>query len=201
MTNLGMALGIKVGASIRSVLGSIFSAQNSGLVIAHALPGRRRYTAQALKGQSRETCTAIEQAILGVENINSCKVNPVTGSLTVTYSMDEDDARSFFEGLSHFLTGNHAQHEKSVIPTSMINAPYRLNDEARAARERIKDFFNHAEPLFISRIAGLAFIGYGVYRMIYGGDRPSSTQVLFWGLGLLMRQSHKDPNPLKPKIG
>lgn len=193
MTNLGMALGIKVGSSVGGLIGSIFKGENNGLIIAHSVPGRRRYTSRALKGQSAEVCETIEQAVVAVDYICSCKVNPITGSLTVTYTCSEDDARDFFEGLSHFLTGEHAQHEKTLIPTSMIGATYRLNDGARAAREQLKNFLNHAEPLFISRIVGISFIGYGLYRIIYNGDRPSAIQVLFWGMGLLLRKSHNDP--------
>ena len=208
MVNLGMLVGIKVGTTIRSLFGSIFApGANQGLIIAHAIPGRRRYQSSALRGLSQEVCSCVEKAILdSSEQISSAKVNPITGSLTVTYSFSEEDALAFFEGLSHALTGTHAQHEKSVIPTSLITASNRLNDEARAVRSQVKSFFNMAEPLFISRIAGLAFLGYGIYRMIYNGDRPSGIQLFWWGMGLLLRQSHKDlklpstptsPNQLK----
>lgn len=204
MGNLGMQLGIKVGSTLRSSLGSFFSSENRGLIIAHAIPGRRRYTTEVLKGQSSETCALIEQAICKVDYVTSCKVNPVTGSLTVTYTCDEPTASAFFEGVSHTLTGMHAQHEKTLIPTSMISASYHLNDQARAIRDQMRNFMNHAEPLFISRLVGLSFLGYGLFRMIYRGDRPSGIQVFWWGMALLLRRSHRDApanqnNPLPPR--
>lgn len=188
INNVGMSFGYKVGSAISA----IFSGDLIGLTIVHHIPGRRRYNCNMLKNLSYENCQAIEQAVLSVELITSCKVNPITGSILVTYDMDEVSANSFFEQLSHSLTGNHAQHDKTVIPSSMISATNLLNDEARAAKEQIKAFLNHSTPLFFSRLIGLSFIGYGVYRMVYSGDRPSAIQVFFWGLGLLMRQSHKD---------
>ena len=137
-------------------------------------------------------CKSVEEAINAVEYITSCKVNPITGSLTATYTCSESEARDFFESLSHYLTGEHAQHEKSLIPSSMIGASNRINDEARAAIDNLKQFLEPHEPLFFSRVIGMAFIGYGVYRIVISGDRPSATQVLFWGMGLLLRQSHRD---------
>ena len=86
MGNLGMQLGIKVGSTLRSSLGSFFSSENRGLIIAHAILGRRRYTTDVLKGQSSETCALIEQAICKVDYVTSCKVNPVTGSVTAPAS-------------------------------------------------------------------------------------------------------------------
>lgn len=192
MGNLGMQLGIKVGASLRSVLGSMFKPAKSGLVIAHSIVGRRRYTTEVLKGQSAETCALIEKAICKVEYVTSCKVNPITGSLVVTYTCDESTASAFFEGVSHTLTGMHAQHEKSIIPTSLISASYQLNDQARALRDQMRNFLNHSEPLFISRLVGLSFLGYGLFCMLYRGDRPSGIQVFWWGMALLLRRSHRD---------
>ena len=93
---------------------------------------------------------SVEEAISAVDYITSCKVNPITGSLTATYTCSESEARDFFESLSHYLTGEHAQHEKSLIPSSMIGASNRINDEARAAIDNLKQFLNHTEPLFLA---------------------------------------------------
>lgn len=195
MNNLGMQLGVKVGSSLRSGLSSFFNSENRGLIIAHAIPGRRRYTTNVLKDQTPEACALIEEAICKVDYVTSCKVNPVTGSLTVTYTCDENTASAFFEGVSHALTGMHAQHEKTMIPSSMISAGYHLNDQARAIRDHMRNFLNHAEPLFISRLVGLSFLGYGLFRMLYRGDRPSGIQVFWWGMALLLRRSHRDAPP------
>ena len=192
MSDLGIVLGIKAGSSIRRIVGALLGGEGNGLIIAHSIVGRRRYTSKALKNLGAEGCKSIEEAISAVEYITSCKVNPITGSLTATYTCSESEARDFFESLSHYLTGEHAQHEKSLIPSSMIGASNRINDEARAAIDNLKQFLNHTEPLFFSRVIGMAFIGYGVYRIVISGDRPSATQVLFWGMGLLLRQSHRD---------
>lgn len=192
MSELGIVLGIKAGSSIRRIVGALFGGEGNGLVIAHSIKGRRRYTSRALRNLGEEGCRSIEDAIAQVDYITSCKVNPRTGSMTATYNCSEAEARDFFEGLSHYLTGEHAQHEKTLIPSSMIGASNRLNDEARAAIDNLKQFLNHAEPLFFSRVIGVAFIGYGVYRIVFSGDRPSATQVLFWGMALLLRQSHRD---------
>ena len=195
INNIGMSLGYKVGASI----GALLSGDLLGLVIAHSIPGRRRYSCKMLKNLDPESCAAIEQAVNSVDLITSCKVNPITGSLIVTYTMDERSANIFFEQLSHSLTGTHAQHEKTVMPASMISVSNLLNDEARAAKEKLKDFLNKSSPLVMSRLIGLSFVGYGVYRMIYRGDRPSAIQVFFWGLGLLLRPSHKGHQYPPPK--
>ena len=40
---------------------------------------------------------------------------------------------------------------------------------------------------------GLALFSYGLIRILYRGDRPAGPQLFWWGLGLLLRQSHPDP--------
>lgn len=185
--NIGFDLGVKLGNGLYK----IFSPQNTGLVIAHKICKRRRYTCSVLKGQ-QDLCANVQKELNRIEGVTSAKVNPYTGSVTVSYTLLEKDADRLFDELSHLISGKHAQHEATlIVPSSMVAVSDNINDSVRSIRDNIRNFFNHTEPLFVSRLVGVAFIGYGVYSMIFRGDRPSATQVFFWGLGLVMRQSHK----------
>lgn len=190
MVNVGMNLGIKIGSALRNA----FSTENNGLIIAHRIHGRRRYTSKALINET-ELCEALYQYLTtNVDGLESCKVNPITGSVTVTYKTHEKDIDRIFDTLSHHLAGKHAQQEESILPSSVITVSDNINDTLRGARDNIRSFFNHTEPLFISRLVGVGLLVYGVMRMVTRGDRPAGPQLFWWGLGLLLRQSHRHDN-------
>lgn len=180
-------IGLQTGVAFRR----LFSFENNGMLIAHRIKGRRRYTCKAIKGQN-DLCKTIYQALISFPQIKSATVNPVTGSITVSYDQDEAVIDSIFDTLSHQLAGHHAQQERTVIPQALITVSNNINDTARKVRDDIRGFLNHTEPMFLSRILGLALITYGLSRVVLRGDRPAGPQLFWWGLGLLLRQTHKD---------
>ena len=179
------SLGLKAGGFVRS----LFEGSPDVLIIAHRIKGRRRYTCQALKGNPA-LCEAVTGALRDFPLISSVNVNPVTGSLTVTYSQEESVMDALFDTLSHELSGRHAQQEESFLPRSLIEMGENLNDSARRLKDGMASFLNHSEPVFVSRIAGLALIAYGVSRVLRG-ERPSGPQLFWWGVALLLRQTHR----------
>ncbi len=179
-------IGIKTGSFLRK----LFCLDNSGLVIAHRIKGRRRYTSKTLKGK-HQLCAVIEKALRRFPCFTSIAVNPVTGSITVTYTAAEQVIDTIFDTVSHQISGRHAQQEKTIIPPTLINAGNNLNDTARKVRHDLKVFLNHTEPLFLSRITGVILAAYGLSRVIFRGERPSGVQLFWWGLALLLRQTHR----------
>lgn len=194
-SNNPLELGIKAGTMLRRVL----TVENQGMIIAHRMEGRRRYTCKRLKGDA-DLCAALQEAIAAFPKITSVKVSPVTGSITVTYTQEEKIIDGLFDSLSHQLGGHHAQQEQSILPSSFITISDSLNETARGMKDKVCAFLNHTEPLFASRLIGLALVSYGLSRIIMRGDRPAGPQLFWWGLGLLLRQTHRHFGNLAPKV-
>ena len=201
MTALGNAgSGFGLGVRVGNALSQVFSFENKGMIIAHRMPGRRRYTCQALKGRP-DLCEHLQPLLEQFPGITEVRLSPVTGSVTVSYNQREEVIDSLFDLLSHNIAGKHAQQEETLLPSSLITVSDNLNDAARGTAEQIGKFFSHAEPLLLSRVAGVGLVALGLTRMIVSGDRPAGPQLLLWGLGLLLRQSHKDPEQvLEPSV-
>ncbi len=186
-SNSPFDLGVKAGTMLRRML----TVENRGMIIAHRMTGRRRYTCKRLKGDA-DLCAALQETIAAFPKITSVKISPITGSITVTYTQEEKIIDGLFDSLSHQLGGHHAQQEHSILPSSFITISDSLNETARGLKDRMCTFLNHTEPLFASRLLGLALISYGLSRIIMRGDRPAGPQLFWWGLGLLLRQTHRD---------
>ncbi|MGN0908471.1 MAG: HMA2 domain-containing protein [Succinivibrio sp.] len=186
----GFGKGIELGRALRE---KFFS--NEGMVIAHRIKGRRRYICQALRGNAK-ACSDLEKLLGTVPGITFARVSPILGSVTVSYTQTERNINALFDALSHEIAGTHAIQEETIIPTGALSAGDCLSDAARGIASRIGKFINHTEPAFLTRIAGLALLVYGVNRIVFNGDRPAGPQILLWGLALLARPSHPDPKPL-----
>ncbi|MCR5085238.1 MAG: hypothetical protein K6A65_07025 [Succinivibrionaceae bacterium] len=183
----GVSLGLKVGSAIHGLL----AGGSDGMVIAHRLKGRRRYTCRGIKGQP-EACAALEAELSRFPGMRSARVSPVTGSITVTYEQRERVIDALFDALSHQVAGKHAVQESTVIPTGLVTASNNLNDLLNQVVSLAKRFMNHTEPMFWTRIAGLALVAFGVTKVMRG-ERPSGPQLALWGIALLLRQTHPDP--------
>ncbi len=190
MLNNTFNAGVAAGSALRKAL-----AGKQGLVIAHRLPGRRRYSCAQLKGEG-EICSLLEQALCAYEGVDEVRANPYTGSLTLCFHCAENDIDALADAASHIIAGCHAIHEKSFIPNAMLSAGDSLTDALRLLREQVGRFLRREEPLFLSRITGLLLLGWGLYLVVGRGDRPSGPQMFWWGIGLLLRQSHRHPQEL-----
>lgn len=184
---LGFDTGVKLGSALRYLLFT-----NDGMVIAHRIKGRRRYCCNALKGQS-EVCAELEAQLQDFPGMTYARVSPVTGSVTVCYECSEKAINALFDALSHQIAGKHAVQEETIIPTGVLTVADNVNDTFQGAKRRLTRFFNHTEPAFLTRIAGMILLIYGFNRIFNNGDRPSGPQILLWGLALLMRRSHPEP--------
>ncbi|MCR5537133.1 MAG: hypothetical protein K6F05_06955 [Succinivibrio sp.] len=184
---LGFDAGVQIGNTLRNLLFT-----NNGMVIAHRIKGRRRYSCQALKGQP-EVCRELEHELQDFPGMTSCKVNPITGSVTICYTCSEKAINALFDALSHQIAGKHAVQEETIIPTGVLTVADNVNDTFQNVKQLLTKFFNHTEPAFLTRIAGMILLIYGFNRVFNNGDRPSGPQILLWGLALLMRRSHPDP--------
>lgn len=180
----GFSEGYRLGQAFADMMFS-----NRGMVIAHRIPGRRRYSCEAIKGRP-EVCARIEELLLGLDGFDSVRVSPVTGSVTAEYSVPEETADLVFDALSHAVAGKHALQEQTVIPTGIVTAGDNIYDIFRGLKKGILTFLDHTGPAFFTRIAGFALLAYGINRVVFQGDRPSGTQILFWGLALLLRPTH-----------
>lgn len=184
--------GYNLGKKFGNAISQVFSIENQGMIIAHRIKGRRRYTCLALKGRD-DLCAHLNDILSQFPGITDVKINKVTGSVVVCYNQKESVINDLFDLLSHNIAGKHAQQEKTAIPSSVITVSDNITDAVRNTFGDIKTFFSHTEPLFLSRLAGIALVGYGIMRMVANGDRPAGPQLLLWGLALMMRQGHKDP--------
>jgi hypothetical protein len=190
MMGAPMQAGLLLGRAIHN----LFSG-NAGMVIASRQKNRRRYTCQSIKGE-REVCAILEQLIADFPGIKTVTVNQITGSITVTYEQDEEYIDALFDALSHHLAGKHAVQERTIIPTRMLTVSDNINDSLRYAKKKVAGVFSHTEPVFLSRLLGIALFIYGINRIVLKGDRPAGPQLFLWGLALLMRQSHPDPRKI-----
>lgn len=182
------------GFAAGSALREFFSIQ-PGMVIAHRVPGRRRYVCEAIKGHA-DVCTELIKMLQSYQGITSAEASDLTGSVTVCYTCKEKEIDQLFDALSHLIAGRHAIHEKSVIPSAVLSLGDNLNNGARLAKAQAAHFLNREEPLFFSRLVGIALLAAGLYRIVGRGDRPAGPQLFWWGLGLLLRQSHQHPKEL-----
>lgn len=189
----GFDTGIKIGRYLRE---RIFC--NEGMVIAHRIKGRRRYICKALRGNT-SACRDLEKLLKALPGFTFVRVNPILGSVTVSYTQNEKDINALFDALSHEIAGTHAIQEQTIIPTGALNVSNCLSDTARGITRKVGRFINHTEPAFFVRIAGLALLFYGIRRVVFYGDRPAGPQILLWGLALLARPSHPDPKPLEDR--
>ena len=94
----GVNLGMRVGES----LGKLFFSGNSGMIIVHRIPGRRRYVCKALKNE-KAACLHLEELIQSFPGIMKATVNPVTGSVIVVYDQSEKVIDALFDSMSHAL--------------------------------------------------------------------------------------------------
>lgn len=186
---------MKAGYAFSSAIRNFFSTSNCGMVIAHRIEGRRRYTCKNIINNAN-LCDKLEQIIGNFPGVTSCTVSALTGSITVTYTQEDKYIDALFDALSHHLAGKHAVQEKTIIPTNILTVSDNINDSLRYARKRLSLLFNHTEPLFLSRILGIALFIYGINRIVLQGERPSGPQLFLWGLALVMRQSHPDPRKI-----
>ncbi|MDD7022978.1 MAG: hypothetical protein PUI29_10490 [Aeromonadales bacterium] len=186
----GFSTGMELGRALRE---KVFC--NEGMVIAHRIKGRRRYTCKALKGNA-QACFDLEKLLKTVPGITMARVSPILGSVTVCYTQTEKNINALFDALSHEIAGTHAIQEETIIPTGALSVGDCLSDAARGIGRRVGKFINHTEPAFFMRIAGVALLVYGFNRIVLNGDRPAGPQIMLWGLALLARPSHPDPKPL-----
>ena len=82
----GFSEGYRLGQAFADMMFS-----NRGMVIAHRIPGRRRYSCEAIKGRP-EICSRIEDLLLGLDGFDSVRVSPVTGSVIAEYSMPSPES-------------------------------------------------------------------------------------------------------------
>ena len=66
----GFSEGYRLGQAFADMMFS-----NRGMVIAHRIPGRRRYSCEAIKGRP-EICSRIEDLLLGLDGFDSVLLHP-----------------------------------------------------------------------------------------------------------------------------
>lgn len=183
-------MGQNVGEALARVL-----TPHPGIVVVHRIAGRRRYNCRILKGKP-EICAEIEKMLQNYPGMDHAAVSPLTGTILVCYHCPEKQISELIDALSHLVSGTHAIHDKSIIPSIALSAGENLNDSAIRLRELTSRFLNREAPLFLSRIAGFLLVCYGLSRVLGRGERPSGPQLFWWGLALLLRQSHRHPKEM-----
>ncbi len=183
-----------LGQKFGTALARMFT-PNPGIVVVHRIAGRRRYNCQVLQGKP-EICVEIQKMLQNYPGMDTAVVSPLTGTILVCYHCPEKQISEVIDALSHLISGTHAIHDKSIIPSIALSAGENLNDSAIRLRELTSRFLNREAPLFLSRIAGFALVCYGISRVVGRGERPSGTQLFWWGLALLLRQSHRHPKEM-----
>jgi hypothetical protein len=165
----GLALGISAGGKLHQLLGGARFSQ------VHALPGRRRYQHDDLLN-NKELATEWEQHLIRVKGINTVKVNPVTGSILLEYSCQEeyiDLAMNYLNEL-HKMPGPRDDYGKLGI-----------NIRSLCRRMNRNIFRNTGHTLDLRTVLAIIMFVGGTAKIWRLGQRPAGPQMVWWAYSLL----------------
>lgn len=145
------------------------------LEVAHAIPGRIRYNAPLLEDSSDSLRNRIETELTKIEGIDSAQVNPVSGSLILTY--DDAQVKDFVaHGIALKLLG--LEEELEHTPESVLLRE--LKFIGRAVDHQI--YQSSAGLLDLRTALTMALASIALYRIVVLRDRtlPGGVNLLWW---------------------
>lgn len=163
----------------RRLLGSAPAA----FTLAHALPGRRRYYAGALRG-NEALSARLSERLLAADGIDRVEVNPRTGSVLLFYHGTEAEMDRCMEGAADLfaplpapaLGSARAEDGLAVLGQRLRRAVEALNARVRAATRGLLD---------LPSLFSVVFLLQGVQKMLLLKQLPSGPQLLWWAFSLL----------------
>lgn len=161
----------------------------SGMLLAHCIRGRRRYVCPALRGRSR-ACEKLESMLQKFPGMTSARVSPVTGSVTVCYTLREAEMDALFDALSPGSTPGRLREPR----TAETGRRGRTAASSRAGSART----GQAGTSRFKFAAGLALLLAGAAKILLEQNHEDRSQLLL-GLGkLLLGDEHSvDPRLLR----
>jgi len=189
----GLALGASLGKMIHDFLVSGAKkspknfAKNEGLALVSALPGRHRYRAFGLDGNLAKL---LPEKFTRLEFIESCSVNPLTGSILLVFSpADLDKVNKLMRDFSRRFFGGNDAASPDAAPNQASDIPRagKLTQSVRAQARQISDWLKvHTGGWFdISSLASVFFLFRGLRKMLLTQQMPSGSQMLWWALSLM----------------
>lgn len=170
---MGLTMGISVGRQVSQLI------KGNGFSLIHALPGRRRYRYKDLL-HNDELAARWQQYLTGVPGLVLAQVNPVTGSLLLEYTCQDE----YIEVILEQLTGIH-------------NSPEPGADYGKLGMN-IQRFFHRLNRTIFQQTGYLLDLRtiIAVWMLIWGGvkawtlgQRPSGPQMMWWAYSLLQGRS------------
>lgn len=143
--------------------------------VLHSISGRIRFRIHMLEGQDNEVIDAVKKELLGLSEISSVEINPISGSLLLEYNHQEIDAAIICGILLKVLGLEEAMEAK---PQSV--AQKELNLIGTSINRQV--YNSTAGILDLTSSLSLAIFALGLYKIIVQQDRntPSGFSLLWW---------------------
>lgn len=149
--------------------------------LAHALPGRRRYYAAALRG-NEALAARLSARLLVEEGVERAEVNPVTGSLLLVYRAAEAAVDALMERAAREIEPPSLPRP-SGTQEGLAAVGQRLRRAVEALNARVKEATRGL--LDLPSLFSVVFLLQGVQKMLLLKQLPSGPQLLWWAFSLL----------------
>ena len=152
----------------------------------HSLPGRMRLMVPGLVGNS-EAGDKLQGSMESLEAVTSTRVNPVSGSVVVSYDPESVEPVLLFGAVVHILGLDQqlAQTSPPVLWREIDAAGKTADDMLRTFSLGLMD---------IKTLVTLLLMGVVAYRMFSGRSRlmlPGTGTLIWWGLNLMILRGFK----------
>ena len=143
--------------------------------IAHAIPGRIRYSAPIIENSDRSVQLQIENKLKDIDGIDSVRVNPVSGSMILTY-----DNAIIKDYVAHSIVLKLLGLEKELDHPPQSTLLRELKLFSRGLDYQIHK--SSAGLLDLKTSLTMALVSIALYRIIILQDRsiPSGINLLWW---------------------
>lgn len=143
--------------------------------VAHAIPGRIRYSAPLIENSDRSVQLQIEKKLKNIDGIESVQVNPISGSMILTY-----DSALIKDYVAHSIVLKLLGLEKELdhSPQSILLKELKLL--GHGLDHQI--YQSSAGLLDLKTSLMMALISIALYRIIILQERslPSGLNLLWW---------------------
>lgn len=149
-----------------------------------ALPGRRRYRAENISGKLK---ILMEGNISKLDYVNSIEVNPVSGSILITF--DEVNEDKIFEleqwMKARLFAPNYAAFERDARLNKMLYGS--ITNSVKNTVEHVSNIIIRESHgmLDIKSLFSMIFVVLGFRKVILNGEAPSGIQMLWWAVSLM----------------
>lgn len=181
----GLSIGLTIGRKLYSLFNNEQSAAQlqSGFILLHSLPGRRRYKNSLLIG-NQALSDAWQSQMLRLPKVSRVTMNTVLGTFLIEYICPESDIERLLaclNGTEDTAELGEAEAEYSRMPLGRVGMKIRkvfagLNDWLRKTTGHEWD---------LATLCAVIFSIIGLNKIITLRQVPSGPQLLWWAFGML----------------